>query len=256
MNLRTLRTSSCFRFVCLLSVIALAGALFSTSLATSQAADDAVAAEAVQTKFQQVVALRLKGEYDRAVEMLREIIAEYSNSDEVLRIAYNHLVTVYVQNDDEPSGRVAARTALERFSDLTADPFTFPGKVNDVYDQLRKEMFGSLVVSEPQDCHVYLDSTHVGDTPLRLELYPIGEYDLTVTKSGYKDYVTRIEIQPESTRELSVSLDRDRAWWYWPAWIGGATVAVVALVIGLSPKDEAPPDQPQPLPEPPEPPTN
>jgi hypothetical protein len=99
-------------------------------------------------------------------------------------------------------------------------------------------MFGSLVIDEPKACHVYLDGTQVGDTPLRLDLVKVGEYELTVTKSGHKDYVSQIEIQPAATRDLSgLSLEKDRAWWYWPAWIAGATVAVVAVVIGLS-KDE------------------
>ena len=258
MNLCTLRTPMYSRYVGFLSLVAFAGVLFCPpTLAVGQAAADAESTDAIQTKFEQVVNLRLDGEYDRAIEMLREIIQEYTNSDDILRRAYNHLVTVYVQNNDDTGARDAARTALDRFPDLTADELDFPGKVNDVYEQLRKEMFGSLVIDKPKDCHVYLDSTHVGDSPLRLDLVKVGEYELTVTKSGHKDYVSRIEIQPELTRDLSgLSLDKDRAWWYWPAWVGGAAVAAVAIVLGVSGGDEEPPPDPEPLPEPPGPPAN
>ena len=255
MNLSALRTSGCFKFVGFLFFIAFASVLFSPPPAVGQEAADAGSTGAIQAKFEQVVALRLDGEYDRAIEMLNGIIAEYSNSDEVLRRAFNHLVTVYVQNDDDAGAREAARIALNRFPDLAADELDFPGKVNEVYDQLRKEMFGALVIDEPKDCHVYLDSTHVGDTPLRLDLVRVGEYKLTVTKPGYKDFVSQIEIQPEGTRDLSgLSLERERAWWYWPAWIGGAAVAVVAVVIGVSGGDKE--DTPEPLPVPPAPPAD
>ena len=85
--------------------------------------------------------------------------------------------------------------------------------------------------------------------------FRVGEYDLTVTKSGYKDYVSRIEIQPELTRDLSgLSLDRDRAWWWWPAWIGGAAVTAVAVAVGVSGGDEGTPPEAEPLAAPPPPP--
>jgi PEGA domain len=218
---------------------------------------EARSAAAVQSTFEQIVALRLDGEYSRAVEMLYEVIAKYEKSDDVLRRAYNHLVTVHVQNNDEAAAEKVARAALETFPDLTADELEFPGRVNDVYNQMRKQMFGSFVISQPKECHVYLDSTHVGDTPLSLGLVRVGEYQLTVTKSGYKDYLARIEIQPELTRDLSgLSLQRDRAWWWWPAWIGGAVVSVVAVAIGVSGGDDEAPAEPEPLPAPPPPPGN
>jgi outer membrane protein assembly factor BamD (BamD/ComL family) len=68
-------------------------------------------AAVVQAAFEQIVALRLDGKYDQAVTMLNEVITSYGNSDEILRRAYNHLVTVYVQNDDEEGARAAARCA-------------------------------------------------------------------------------------------------------------------------------------------------
>jgi hypothetical protein len=214
-------------------------------------------AAAAQGAFEQIVALRLDGEYDHAVAMLNEVIARYEKSDDILRRAYHHLVTVHVQNNDEEAARHAARAALERFPDLSADELEFPGRVNEVYDEMRRLMFGSLVISKPEECRVYMDSTYVGDTPLNLPLVRVGAYDLTVTKSGYKDYVARVEIQPELTRDLSgLSLERDRAWWWWPVWIGGAAVAAVAVALGVSGGEEGTAAEPEPLSAPPPPPSN
>ena len=256
------RADSFTRYVGFLCVAILTGALALPPRTSGQEAvepktGEPKAAAVVQATFEQIVALRLDGKYDQAVAMLNDVISKYENSGEILRRAYNHLVTVYVQNEDEEGARGAARAALETFPDLTADELEFPGRVNDVYDQLRKEMFGSFVISQPKECRVYLNGTHVGDTPLILSLVRVGEYDLTVTKSGYKDYVSRIEIQPELTRDLSgLSLERDRAWWWWPAWIGGAAVTAVAVAVGVSGGDEGTPPEAQPLSAPPPPPSN
>lgn len=240
----------------ILCAAALAIALTDPRPAAGQETDSQSTA-LVQNKFEQIVALRLDGQYDQAIAMLNELISRYEKSDEILRRAYHQLVTVYVQNDDEVGARAAARAALERFPDLEADELDFPGRVNDVYDRMRREMFGSFVISQPKECRVYLDSVYVGDTPLRIELVRVGEYELTVTKSGFKDYMSRIEIQPELTRDLSgLSLDRDRAWWWWPAWVGGAAVSAVALVIGLGGGGDETPPQDEPLPPPPDPPAN
>jgi hypothetical protein len=246
-----------FRGIGFLCVSAFTGTLALPPRTAGQEQAEPKSAAAVQATFEKIVALRLDGEYTRALEMLNEVIATHERSGEILRRAYNHLVTVYVQNGDEAGAREAARSALESFPNLTADELEFPGRVNEVYNQMRKEMFGSFVISQPKECHVYLDGEHVGDTPLILDLVRVGGYDLKVTKSGYKDYVSRIEIQPESTRDLSgLALERDRAWWWWPAWIGGAAVTAVAVAVGVSGGDEGAPAEPEPLPGPPPPPAN
>ena len=249
--------ASSLRFIAWLCAATFLGAAVRpVSTAGQSAALPDVAAE-VQAIFEQIVALRLDGEYDRAVETLNDLIAKYQKPEEVLRRAYHHLVTVYVQNGDEEGAKAAARAALEHFPDLRADELEFPGGVNDVYEQMRKEMFGAFVIKQPKECRVYMDSTYVGETPLALNLVRVKEYGLTVTKSGYKDYVSRIEIQPERTLDLSgLALERNRAWWWWPAWVGGAAVAAVAVAIGVSGDEEGSTDEPDPLPGPPSPPSN
>lgn len=233
--------------------------LFLPQLAAAQAQT-----EDVYGKFREVTDLKAQGEYDRAIEKVRQIIEEYSDAEDVLKRAYNELVSIHVDRQDDPEAVAAAGQALERFPDLSADPLLFQPRVNEIYDRLRGEMFGSLVIQKPEDCRVFLRTPeaedggkHVGETPLTLDYVRVGEYDLIVTKSGYHDYTERIVIQPSGTLNQSVSLERrkDKRWWLYRVGAGAvAAVGVVAIV--LSGGTDEPPPPAEPLPGPPAPPTS
>jgi len=220
--------------------------------------------ERAYQKFQAIQTLRSDGQYDEAIQQLTEIIKEYSDSERVLREAYNHLVTTYRAKGDRDGAIQAAREALERFPDLTADQLHFPEAVNDYYEQLRKEMFGSLKISEPTECRVFLrkaDSTspekHVGETPLEIKLLRVGEYEMSLTKSGYNDYSEMVVVQPDHTVEKDVSMERRRDWKWWSWRVGAGALAVGLIAYGLSGSDDpASEPQPVPLPGPPAPPAN
>ena len=219
--------------------------------------------ERAYQEFQIIQTLRTDGEYDKAIQQLSEIIKEYSDSERVLREAYNHLVTTYHQKGDRAGAVQATREGLERFPDLTADQLHFPEAVNDYYDQLRKEMFGSLKISKPTRCRVFLRATdssapekHVGETPLALELLRVGEYELLLTKSGYNDFSELIRIQPDHTVEKDVSMDRKRNWKWWSWRVGAGALAVGLIAYGLSGSDDPATEPPLPLPGPPPPPAN
>jgi hypothetical protein len=207
------------------------------------------------SKFDEVIKLKVDGEYDLAIDKLQEIITEFSNSEPVLRRAYNHLVAIHHETGDTGSAVRTAREALEKYPDLTAEQDWFLPAINGYYDQLRKEMFGSLTIEDPEDCRVFLNAEHVGTTPLHLALVRAGEYDLSLTKSGHHDYTGRVLIRPGVSLAENVSLKRKRGKWWWIARGGGAVVAVVALVVGLS-GDDPQPEDPKPLPPPPPPPAN
>ena len=102
-------------------VVTFAAALVRPAPAAPQEETDPGTIATVQSMFERIVMMRLDGRYDQAVEMLRELIRGYEQSDEILRRAYHHLVTVYVQNGDDAGAREAARAGLERFPDLEAD---------------------------------------------------------------------------------------------------------------------------------------
>ena len=214
--------------------------------------------EIIYNKFQEIIKLRANGEYDSAIERLRTIVKEYSNSDPVVWRAYNHLVTTFNEKGDVEGALQVARQALEQFPDIAADEIAFPPRVNEYYDQLREEMFGLLdIKSEPNDCQVFLDGKHVGVTPLQLDLVKAGEHELTVRKSRYHDYTGLIRIQPGVELAKEVRLERECGWICQALRIGkyvAGVGAVVLVVIGLSGGDETPP--PPPLDPPPPPPTN
>ncbi|MEJ2721971.1 MAG: PEGA domain-containing protein [bacterium] len=209
----------------------------------------------VYREFQEVITFRADGKYDSAIDKLSEIIKQYLDSDEVLKLAYNHLVQTYQEKGDLAGARRSAREALERFPDLTADEISFPPFVNDYYDELRKEMFGSLTILKPKGCRVFLNEVHVGETPLELDLVRVGEYDLTLTKSGYHDYADRIQIQPDLKLDKTVSLEAKKGFRWWAYRVGAGVVAASLLAVGLTGGDETEPP-PEPLPGPPEPPSN
>jgi hypothetical protein len=213
--------------------------------------------EPIYQKWEEVSSLRAAGQFERAVEILNSIIQEYSNSDDVLRLAYNNLVYTYYVAGDATSEGTAAREALAKFPDLRADDTQFPPVLNDQYERLRREMFGSLVIAKPERARVFLDETYKGEAPIRLPLVPIGSHVLEVAKSGYHDYTQSVEVEPNLIRELEVSLKRQKDVWWWVTRVGVPTLAVaagvtVALIAGY---EGGTPAEPEPLPTPPAPPT-
>ena len=179
--------------------------------------------------FEEVSSLRSQGKYDDAINVLETIIEDYAGTETVARRAYNDLVFTLLSKRDEDAAAISAREGLARFPDLTADPVYFPPSVNQVYDQLRAEMFGGLnVATKPDSCRILLGDEFVGFSPLTLEYVPVGEYLLNVTRPGYKDESTPIRIQPayQTNVPLSLAKERGKAWWL-------MRVGPAALITGL-----------------------
>ena len=70
-------------------------------------------------------------------------------------------------------------------------------------------MMGDLVIrSNPEGAEVWLEGESVvsGLTPARFHQLLIGEYELTIKKSGYETYKTKIVIDPTRQMEVDVPL--------------------------------------------------
>jgi len=202
---------------------------------------------------------RTDAEYDRAIELINQIIQRYTNSDEILRRAHNELVNTIQQKEgdwDAPEVKQTARESLARFPDLDADETFFHPDQNRLYDGLRRQMFGLLKIDKPADCRVFLNDELVGTTPLQIDLVEVGTHNLTLTKSGYHDKSETIQIGPDEQKILQMSLDRQRNKRWWLYRVGPAVLAGAALAVGLSLSGDetAPVEEPEPLPEPPPPP--
>lgn len=189
------------------------------------------AEESIYLKWEEVSSLRSQGQFTAAIAVLDEIIDDAAVSDEVLRRAYNDLVFTYFLNGDAAGARTQGRNALNRFPGLTADPVAFPPQVNQTYNELRREMFGSVTVTKPEEAQVVLNGEIRGETPLYLDLLPVGEHRLTLIKSGYHDYNETIAVDPNGRHVYEISMDRDRGAVWWVA--RGAVVVGVGVLVGV-----------------------
>ena len=209
----------------------------------------------IYSRFEKVSSLRSEGQYDQAIEILRGIIAEYSKSDEVLRRAYSDLVFTLLSKQDADAATQSATEALLRFPDLTADAVYFPPRVNELYDRLRAQLYGALhVLAKPDSCRVFLGKEFIGFSPLHVEYVRVGEYQMNISKSGYKDESSPLRIEPGSPASVQLSLQRERGKRWWLLRAGpGAVVASVLVYLGLSGKEGA--ATAEPLAGPPSPPT-
>jgi len=244
---------SLFPFLILTALTAVSLTPMATSVYAEEPAQEQ-AREDIYHQWEEVSALRSQGEFQQAIDVLHRIIAEYPEAEDILRRANNDLVFTYFLNNDPPGAQIQARVALERFPDLSADPVAFPPRVNETYDQLRREMFGSVAVTKPKEAQILLDGELQGESPLFLDLIPVGPHDLQMVKDGYHDYNERITVDPNGRHVYEVSMKRDRSTGWWlvrGAAVVGAGVLVAALADGGTTAGTPPTE---PLPGPPDPP--
>ena len=101
-------------------------------------------------------------------------------------------------------GVYTVRVSKKGYEDYETRVGVKPGKVSEVNAVLKP--YGILKVSStPSGAKVYIDGEYRGKTPLELKLEP-GVYTVKVSKKGYEDYETRVEIKTGKTVDVSVSL--------------------------------------------------
>lgn len=207
----------------------------------------------IYDKFEDVSSLRSQGQYDQAIELLRGIITEHAESEEILRRAYSDLVFTLLSKQDFDTAADIASEALYRFPDLTADPVYFPPTVDEVYDDLRDRLFGALnVATRPDSCQIFLGDELVGLSPLSLRYVRVGEYALKASKPGYNDELTIVRIESGHPTSVPLSLQRDRGRMWWLVRVGPA-VLVTGVLLALQVRDKGG-GEPGSLPAPPPPP--
>jgi hypothetical protein len=156
---------------------------------------------------------------------------------------------------DRAAARKDARRALERFPDIEADIVVFPSFVNELYGQLREEMYGSLSITDPEGCSVFLNGDHIGDTPLTLSLVRAREYHLVVSKPGFHEYTDSISINPSERHNFTISMksQRNKRWWLYRISPVVLSLIIGGIVYAQNSGDGGEP-APEPLPGPPAPP--
>lgn len=195
--------------------------------------------------------LKVKGEYQRALELCRETITEFSDSEAVLREVYNY--SVFITNLMGEDSTETAREALTLFPDLAAGDY-FPGDQNLIYDSLRREMYGSLVIKvDPDTSLVFLDSEFMGKAPLDIPYLTAGQHFIEVSHEGFESHADSIFIDPGRQQVQTLKLERQGGT---SPWLIGGIVAAVGVVVYLIVGGDDPPPDEEPLPDPPDPPTN
>jgi hypothetical protein len=213
------------------------------------------AQEDITKIWTEVGAFRYQGEFDRAIGILDDVIERYSDSEQVLRHAYNELIYTYWFMNDRTRFEREARVAVERFPDLEAPPPVFPPQMNDLYGRLREEMYGALEINtKPEESRLFLNGDYAGTTPFTRPYLKAGRYEISLSKTGYDEYADVLAIEPNQklVREIALNKQKDTGWWLWR--IGAVATAGTILAIALINNDGGG-DTPQPLPGPPAPPT-
>jgi hypothetical protein len=208
------------------------------------------------------------------VELLSDVIKQHSQSDVVLRKAYNDLVFTYLSQRNASSDSTAqselqtkmiksADEALRRFPDLKASTQEYPPEVGLIYDTRRGILFGRVEVTSSVDSsRVFLraknsDEAYRGVTPLSIQYLPVGDYTLTVARSGYKDHEVPLTISPSATvqREVTLSKERTRKWWITRVVVPATATAAIVTAIVINNQNNGSTDTTQPLANPPPPPS-
>lgn len=207
--------------------------------------------------------LRSTGQIDEAIARLETIIKQYADNDALIREAYHNLVSISLGEKQDPGQAAAyARDGLTHFPDLRAETIYHPKSVNDLYDRLRSEMFGSLSIDEPKGADVYLTSTgmkeaHYGRVPQAIPYLPVGDYKIRLAQSGYEDVSDDITIVPGTPLARAYQMKKTKGAMWWVYRVGAGVVAVGALAIALAGGGgDNPPPEVKPLPGPPDPPAS
>lgn len=208
--------------------------------------------EDLYEKWDQAMRLRSEFRFQEAVSLYRTIIETHSGEEEVARRAWSELVFTCSQEEDPGKAEEAAREALAVYPDLQADTVYIPQFINDLYERLRSEMFGSLAILKPEGCRVFLDGELLGETPALWPYVPVGEYVMTATREKYHDYEELISVAPSGDHRLELAMSRRKDTMYWMTRVGGG--ALVAGTIYLFASSDSAGDTPDPLPGAPAPP--
>lgn len=229
---RTVRILVSLALSCLLAVGA------EPVLAAAAADGAGTPSPSLASEFADIAELRSQGRYQDAIALCDDLIARHTDSDAVLRLAYDHLVFTLLVAKEQEEMEAKSREALRRFPDLRAPEADFPPALNAAYDRLRGEMFGSLqITTEPDSSSVFLGREFEGFTPLNIRYLPAGTYPLTIAKTGYRDHADTLIVVPSQRLTKDIDMVRLRSTWWWGKRILVGALGVSAVLLLTSSDD-------------------
>jgi hypothetical protein len=157
-------------------------------------------------QFREVNELRVSGEYEKAIAVLRGVLAE-EHPDPVVKRAYCELIFTLLQMGNRAEAEVVAGEGLRRFPNLDADIVLFPQSINELYDAQRKKLFGSVALrTQPVGGTVWIDGASRGDAPVVQQYLSAGNHDLSIKKEGHEDVSLSFAVHPNRQSVIDVTL--------------------------------------------------
>lgn len=207
------------RFLGLLVICALSLSTVGSAFAQTSAGPD------LEELFLPALNLRADGRFDEAAADLRGILTTHHDDDVVVKRAYDYLFQVLYFDPDPASDSKLATTineALRRYPDLEPNVAYCPPEVVTNVHLARLQMYGSLEITSPDGAEIILDGEPRGISPLLLEFVPVGKYDLTIAKDGFKERQEVIDIESGSrlSRDVELSKKSNKTWYI----VGGAAL--------------------------------
>lgn len=215
-------------------------------------------------------------EYDEAITLCREAIEHFRDDADALRSLYLLLSKTFVTRGNsvlgEPQGRVTAELYYKEARDVVVQclsnpelrrtrpdpPTDYPERLVRIFAEERARLFGSFRVIglSPADATVLFDGRPLpldseglpADTDIRAD-----DYTVQVQAEGYETITEIVTISPASTLERPYALEKKKTVGWYAARGALAVAAIVGLGFAFSSGGDS--GSPQPLPEPPDPPS-
>ncbi|NIM19178.1 MAG: outer membrane beta-barrel protein [Candidatus Latescibacteria bacterium] len=171
----------------------------------SSAAQD----ETIRNKIEEARSLRAEGRYDQALDMIQALFEERIESAELQKQLHNEMIFTIFLKGDTNLCEEKAKEALLIFPELNADPTYFPPQLNDLYEKLRNDLFGSVILTtRPDSCNVLFGDGFHDYSPIHRKYVKSGEYEVTIQKKGYHKKKDLIQIEPGKSVNVEISLER------------------------------------------------
>lgn len=227
--------------------------------------------------------LQQRGEFEPALALLDSTIQRAPEDTELLHEAYLLLVETHVLYGNVfdvqgqrstaqlhwDSARDRARQCLENPALRRTEPpagADYPERGRQIFEDLRREMFGSFVVTslDPPEAELRfagepLDTRPAdseGEVVAMVDYVPVGEHSVLVRQEGYEDQVEVVRIEGGSrvVREYSLQKKKGIGWWVIRGTGAVAVGSGIAWLAGAFDSNPSGTETLDPLPDPPPPP--
>ena len=139
-----------------------------------------------------------------------------------------------IEHKEVQTGRHEIAIEKEGYQNYTKTIEILPNKTILVNATLKAIEGGLYITSNPSEADVYINGSYRGKTPLYLVI-PVGKYEVKVTKEGYANYTTEVEVKAWITTSIKVNLEPQYAYLWIESHPRGAKVYIDGKPVGKTP---------------------